>query len=79
MLNALGAVWPGRVDLKDDYVASPKANSYQALHLSLELPELRGKEIEVQIRTQRMHENAEHGDAVHAAYKADALMAACDS
>ena len=57
---------PNPVRLRD-WISSPKSTGYEALHITVMGP--KGKWVEVQIRSERMHEIAEKGYAAHFNYK----------
>jgi|TARA_R110001583_G_scaffold305_8_gene2779 GTP pyrophosphokinase len=68
--SALGIVhthWHHLAKEFSDYVATPKPNGYQSIHTVVLGPE--GKSIEIQIRTEQMHDDAELGIAAHWRYK----------
>ena len=50
-----------------DWISAPKSTGYEALHITVMGPE--GRWVEVQIRSERMHEIAEKGYAAHFKYK----------
>ena len=50
-----------------DWITAPKSNGYEALHITVNGPD--NKWVEVQIRSERMHEIAEKGYAAHYKYK----------
>ena len=64
---ALTKIYKSHPDRFREWLNHPKANGYQALHVTL-MSE-KGNWIEVQIRSERMHEIAEQGFAAHWKYK----------
>jgi GTP pyrophosphokinase len=59
--------YPPKQNRLRDWVSTPKANGYESLHVTV--MSQTGQWVEVQIRTQRMHEIAEKGIAAHWKYK----------
>ena len=65
--SAITDIYRIRPDRIRDWVSRPKANGYQALHLTVMGPD--GQWVEIQIRSRRMDEIAEKGFAAHWKYK----------
>ncbi len=67
VLGVIHTTWqivPGRFK---DYISVPKSNDYQSIHTTIIGPER--QRVELQIRTEKMHEVGEFGIAAHTLYK----------
>lgn len=66
--SAITAIYKPHPERIRDWISTPKANGYEALHVTVMTPG--GRWVEVQIRSRRMHDIAERGLAAHWKYKA---------
>lgn len=76
-LGAIHTAWRNISSEFDDYIANPKANGYRSLHTAVIGPE--NKVLEMQIRTEEMHKEAELGICAHWLYKGTDTNAKTDS
>ncbi len=67
VLGVVHNIWTPIPKEFDDYISRPKLNGYQSLHTVVTAED--GRPLEVQIRTQEMHNFAEYGIAAHWRYK----------
>ena len=72
IFSVISSIYKYKHDRIRDWVNAPKSNGYEALHCTL--MSNAGIWVEVQIRSQRMHEIAEKGIAAHWAYKKDGFI-----
>lgn len=67
VLGIVHSLWHNIPNEFDDYIANPKENGYRSLHTAVKGPA--NRVLEVQIRTEKMHTEAEFGVCAHWRYK----------
>ena len=68
LLNVINELY--HIEAVKDYISTPKSNYYRSLHIVL-FSGIHRRAIEIQVRTEQMHYEAESGKANHASYKQD--------
>ncbi len=67
VLSIAHSLWQPIPEEFDDYITNPKPNGYQSLHTAVVGP--KNRNVEIQVRTHKMHEESELGVAAHWVYK----------